>query len=79
VKPEKHFRVYRTLRVHKAKRMKLIAEYLERAHQFERMAASESDPKLKADLERQAQAYQNLAKKRAIANGLPLPKDDNAN
>lgn len=56
--------------------MKLVAEYLERAHQFERMAAAEVDPKLKAEFERQAMAYQNLAVKRAKETGLPLPKGE---
>ena len=56
--------------------MKLVAEYLERAHQFEQMAAAEADPKLKAEFERQAKAYQNLAVKRAKETGLPLPKGE---
>ncbi|GIQ75498.1 hypothetical protein BraRD5C2_39390 [Bradyrhizobium sp. RD5-C2] len=30
--------------------MKTVAEYLERAHEFERMATHEIDPKLKAEL-----------------------------
>lgn len=45
--------------------VKLVAEYSERAHQFERMAAAETDPKLKVEFERQAKAYQNLSVKRA--------------
>ena len=56
--------------------MKLIAEYLERAHQFERMAAQESNPKLKAAFEKQAKAYHALAAKRALETGLPLPVGD---
>lgn len=56
--------------------MKLIAEYLERAHQFERMAAAETDPKLRADFEKQAKAYHKLAAKRAEEAGLPLPKGE---
>jgi hypothetical protein len=55
--------------------VKLIAEYLERAHQFERLAAHETDPKLKSNLEKQARAYRKLAEKRAKETGLPLPKD----
>lgn len=55
--------------------MKLVAEYLERAHQFERMASHETDPKLKADFEKQALAYHRLAGKRAKELGLPLPTD----
>ncbi len=54
--------------------VKLVAEYLERAHQFERLASHETDPKLKADFEKQAQAYYELAGKRAEATGMPLPK-----
>jgi len=56
--------------------VKLIAEYLERAHQFERMADHESDPKLKAELEKQAKAYHTLAAKRALETGLSLPTGD---
>jgi hypothetical protein len=55
--------------------VKLIAEYLERAHQFERMASHETDAKLKAEFEKQAMAYHKLAAKRAEETGLPLPKD----
>jgi hypothetical protein len=39
----------------------MIAEYLENAFKFERMAAEETDPKLKANLEKQAVAYRKLA------------------
>lgn len=54
--------------------VKLTAEYLERAHQFERMAAAENDPALQADFEKQARAYRKLAEKRTQDNtGLPLP------
>jgi hypothetical protein len=59
--------------------MKMIAEYLERAHQFERMAARETDPRLKADFDKQAKAYQALAAKRALELGLPVPPDKNSN
>jgi len=54
--------------------MKLIAQYLERAHQFERMAAAETDSKLKADLEEQALAYRKLAERHAKEMGMRLPK-----
>jgi len=54
--------------------VKLIAEYLERAHQFERLAAHETDPRLKAELEKLASAYQKLAAKQAKEAGLPLDK-----
>jgi hypothetical protein len=39
------------------------------------MAAGDTDPELKPDFERQAQAYHNLAGKRARELGLPLPTD----
>lgn len=55
--------------------MKLIAEYLERAHQFECMAVVENDSALKADFENQAKAYHKLAEKRAKETGLPLSGD----
>ena len=45
--------------------MKMLAEYLEKAIAFERMAADEKDAKLKADLETQAAAYRQLAVQRA--------------
>jgi len=45
--------------------MKMLAEYLENAIRFEKMAAEESDPKLKADFEKQAASYRKLAEKRA--------------
>jgi hypothetical protein len=49
----------------------MIAEYLEHALQFERMAAQESDPALKQSLTKQAQAYRKLASERA--KRLPPP------
>jgi hypothetical protein len=51
----------------------MVAEYLEQAHLFERLAASEPDPK-KAQLEGQAQAYYKLAQKRASNLGRPMPE-----
>lgn len=42
----------------------MIAEYLEHALQFERMAAREKNPELKAQLEKQAAAYRKLAGER---------------
>jgi hypothetical protein len=53
--------------------VKMIAEYLEHALQFERMAAEENDTKLKADLEKQAKAYRKLAGDRASKLGLASP------
>jgi hypothetical protein len=53
--------------------MKMIAEYLENAIRFERLAADEPNPKLKADFEKQAAAYRKLAGERANKLGLPTP------
>jgi hypothetical protein len=55
--------------------MKMLAEYLENAVQFEQMAADEKDPKLKAEFERQAVSYRKLAEKRAKEYGLKMPPD----
>jgi hypothetical protein len=52
--------------------MKMIAEYLEHAIQFERMAAGATDPALKESLSKQAHAYRKLAEERA--ERLHLPK-----
>jgi hypothetical protein len=53
--------------------MKMLAEYLEKAIQFETMAAQEKDPKLKAELEKQAHAYRKLTERRAKEYKLDLP------
>jgi hypothetical protein len=53
--------------------MKMLAEYLEKAIAFERMAADEKDAKLKADLEKQAAAYRKLAVQRAKQYKLDVP------
>jgi hypothetical protein len=54
--------------------VKMIAEYLEHALQFERMAAEAADPSLKASLGSQAVAYRNLAAERAErVNPAPPP------
>jgi hypothetical protein len=53
--------------------MKMIAEYVEHAIRFEQMAKEEQNPQLKADLEKQAEAYLKLAQERANKLGLPLP------
>ena len=55
--------------------MKMLAEYLENAIRFEKMAAEESDPKLKADFEKQAASYRKLAEKRAKGYGLTVPPE----
>jgi hypothetical protein len=53
--------------------VKLIAEYLHNAISFERLAADEKNPHLKADFEKQAAAYRKLAAKRAAELGLEPP------
>jgi hypothetical protein len=45
--------------------MKLLTEYLERAIHFEHLAAAEADPKLKEQLQKQANDYRKLAAKRS--------------
>jgi hypothetical protein len=55
--------------------MKMVAEYLEHALNFERMAAAEDDPQLKADFEKQAVAYRKLATARAKELGMEPPSD----
>jgi hypothetical protein len=54
--------------------MKMVAEYLQKAHEFRRFAETEQDAKRKADLLAQAEAYEKLAVKRAKEHGLPSPK-----
>jgi hypothetical protein len=58
--------------------MKMVAEYLEHALNFERMAAGERDPELKADFEKQAAAYRKLAANRAKDYGLSGSTSRNA-
>ena len=53
--------------------MKMIAEYLEHALQFERLAAAETDSALKEALGKQALAYRKLAAERAERLKLPPP------
>jgi hypothetical protein len=55
--------------------MKMLAEYLDNATQFEQMAAHENDPNLKAQFEKQAAAYRKLAEKPANDYGLKMPSD----
>jgi hypothetical protein len=57
--------------------MKMLAEYLEKAISFERMASQEKDAKLKADLERLAASYRKLAGARAKELKLPGPPRSN--
>jgi hypothetical protein len=51
--------------------MRMVADYLELALQFERLAAAEKVPEIKAAFEEQAAAYHNLAAKRAKKVGMP--------
>ena len=53
--------------------LKMLSEYIEHALTFERLAAQEQNPKLKAELESQAKAYRKLAAETATKFGLPLP------
>ena len=46
--------------------MKPVAEYLDHALRFERMAAEAANPELKAQFLRQSEAYRKLASKRAV-------------
>jgi hypothetical protein len=57
--------------------MKMIAEYLERAMQFEHIAAVEVNPDLKKTFLKQAADYRDLAATRVAQLGLcdpPRPK-----
>jgi hypothetical protein len=56
--------------------MKMIAEYLEHAVQFELLARTEENPKLKAELEKQAAAYRKLAAERSKQLGLKPPQSN---
>jgi hypothetical protein len=51
----------------------LLNQYIDHALTFERLAEAEANPGLKADLERQADAYRRLAAKCASKLGLPPP------
>jgi hypothetical protein len=53
--------------------MKLIADYLENARHFERLAAAEKESAARKQLQDQAQAYYKLAVKRAKALNVPPP------
>ncbi len=58
--------------------MKMLAEYLEKVINFEKMAGEQKDAKLKANIEYLAAAYRKLADERATKLGLlrPQPKSD---
>jgi hypothetical protein len=51
--------------------MKMIVEYLDRAMQFEHLAAAEDNAELKEQFLKQAADYRKLATKRAAELGLP--------
>jgi hypothetical protein len=53
--------------------MKMIAEYIEHALQFERLAAHEQNPEVKEAFEKQAKAYRKIAAERANKLGLQPP------
>jgi hypothetical protein len=53
--------------------MQTVVEYLERAQQFERMAAEAEDEQSKQRLLAQAEGYRMLAARRADQIGVPLP------
>ena len=55
--------------------MKMLAQYLENAAQFDQMAADEKDTKLKAEFKRKAASYRERAEKRATEHGLKMPTD----
>jgi hypothetical protein len=57
--------------------MKMIAEYLEHALNFERMAAEETNPEVKAVFEKQALSYRKLAAERSKQYGLDDPRYSN--
>lgn len=55
--------------------MKMVAEHLDMAMKFERLAAHETDPIVRALFEKQAAAYRKLAEKRAKEFGLNAPPE----
>ena len=57
--------------------MKMLAEYLEHALNFERMAAEEKNPEIKAVFEKQAAAYRKLIADRCKQLGLNDPRYTN--
>ena len=53
--------------------MKWLNEYLDHALAFERMAAQENNPEIRAQVKKQAMAYRKIAAERAAKYGLPSP------
>jgi hypothetical protein len=54
--------------------MKMIAEYLDHALNFERLAANETNPAIKVVFEKQAAAYRKLIAERSQRFGLDDPR-----
>ena len=54
--------------------MKMVAEYLEHAINFELLAADERNPQVKAEFEKQAATYRKLLAERAKKFGLDDPR-----
>jgi hypothetical protein len=54
-----------------------LAEYLENVRQFERLAAEEINPVIKAQFEKQAESYRKLAERRARFLEAAKPKISN--
>jgi hypothetical protein len=54
-----------------------LSEYLENVRQFERLAADEINPAIKAQFEKQAEAYRKLAERRAEFLRAVKPKISN--
>ena len=57
----------------------MVAEYLEHALQFEKLAADEKDAAFKEQLLKQAATYRRLAAERAERQGLPTPPQPESN
>jgi hypothetical protein len=55
----------------------MIAEYLEHALQFERLASLEENPNSRPILQKQAAAYRKLATERTKKLGMEPPKISN--
>jgi hypothetical protein len=51
-----------------------LAEYLEHVRQFERLAAEETNPVIKAQFEKQAESYRKLAERRQRLLDAAKPK-----
>ena len=52
----------------------MIAEYLDNALKFEELAAEEHNLTLKAEFQKQAEAYRKLAEQRATKYGYAMPR-----